>query len=84
MHQKELKIEIISPAGPIFEGDCFQATIPSEKGEMGILADHEATISKLAEGVVKILDKKDQVLEEYPIKGGFAEMFNNRLLILID
>jgi hypothetical protein len=64
--------------------DEIPATIPSEKGEMGILADHEATISKLTKGVVKVLDKKDHVLKEYEVQGGFAEMFNNRLLVLID
>ena len=83
-HKTELKIEIISPEGVLFEGTGHQVTIPSSSGEMGILAEHEAVISRLSEGVVKVLNAKDKVLKEVSISGGFAEMFGNRLLVLVD
>ncbi|MFT6220563.1 MAG: F-type H+-transporting ATPase subunit epsilon [Myxococcota bacterium] len=82
--QKELQVEIISLGGYLFQGTGHLITIPSVSGQMGIMADHEGILTNLCEGKVEILNQKQEVLEEYEVKTGFAEMFNNRLLILID
>ncbi len=85
MHpHKELHIEIISPEGYLFQGNCYLATIPAAEGEMGLMADHEAVLTSLKEGKVAILDDKNNILKEYVVHSGFAEMFNNKLLVLID
>jgi F0F1-type ATP synthase epsilon subunit len=83
MH-KELQVEIISLEGYLFQGQGHLVTIPSVSGQMGIMADHEGILTNLSNGKVEILNQKHEVLEEYEVKTGFAEMFNNRLLILID
>lgn len=81
---KELHVEIISPEGVLFNGNCSLATIPSADGEMGIMADHEAVLSSLKPGQISIGDDKQNIIKEFSVNSGFAEMFDNKLLILID
>ena len=42
-----LSLEIISPSGIIFKGDCHMAVIPSVSGEIGVMHGHEAAIASL-------------------------------------
>jgi F-type H+-transporting ATPase subunit epsilon len=84
MLHKELQVEIISPEGYLFQGNCHLVTIPAANGEMGLMADHEAVLTSLSKGRVAILDSKNNILKEYTIESGFAEMFDNKLLVLVD
>ena len=84
MDHKELQLEIISPEGYLFQGSCYLATIPAADGQMGLMADHEAVLTKLLAGKITIFDDKNNILKEYAVHSGFAEMFNNKLLVLID
>ena len=81
---KDLRVEIISPAGYLFRENCYLATIPAANGQMGVMANHESVLTNLLEGKIAILDDKNNILKEFPVKSGFAEMFNNRLLVLVD
>ncbi|MFT5702970.1 MAG: F0F1-type ATP synthase epsilon subunit [Rickettsiales bacterium] len=83
MH-KELEVEIISPTGYLFKGQCHLATIPASDGDMGIMNSHETILTNLKEGKVVIFDNRDNIIKECEVKSGFAEMFDNRLLVLID
>ncbi|MFT6106574.1 MAG: F0F1-type ATP synthase epsilon subunit [Rickettsiales bacterium] len=81
---KEMQVEIISLEGFLFQGTGHLVTIPSVSGQMGVMADHEGVLTNLCEGKVSVFDQKNEILGEYDVKTGFAEMFDNRLLILID
>jgi F-type H+-transporting ATPase subunit epsilon len=81
---KELQVEIISPNGFLFDGNCHLVTMPCVNGDMGIMFDHQAILSSLREGKVTIFDNQQNILQEFFVKSGFAEMFNNKLLILVD
>lgn len=80
-----LKIEIISPAGIVFEGQCFMATIPSVAGEIGVMQDHEAFVSALKQGKIIIFGDKQEIVKEIDVAGGFAEISDGqKLIVLID
>ncbi len=81
---KDLQVEIISPQGCLFSNFCYLISIPAARGEMGLMANHEAVLSSLSEGEIKIFDNQQNVIKNFPIKSGFAEMFNNKLLILVE
>ncbi len=83
MH-KELQVEIISPEGYLFSDSCHLITIPSVEGEIGFMADHEAVLASLKEGKIAIFDNHQNILKEFPVISGFAEMFGNKLLVLVD
>jgi len=80
-----LMLEIISPTGVLFKGDCAMATVPSVEGEMGLMYGHEAVVAALGEGQVKIFDDKQNVVKTFDVKSGFAEMQGTKkLLVLLD
>jgi F-type H+-transporting ATPase subunit epsilon len=81
---KELNVEIISPEGCLFNDSCHLVTIPSLEGEIGFMAEHEAVLAGLKEGKVAIFDAYQNILKEFSVVSGFAEMFGNKLLVLID
>lgn len=79
-----LHVEIISPTGFVFDGFCYMATIPGAKGEIGIMARHESTITSLKEGKINIYDHDKQIIKTIEVTSGFANVIENKLLILID
>ncbi len=80
-----LKIEIISPTGVIFEGQCSMAVVPSVAGEIGVMQDHEAFVSSLKEGKVLVYNDKQEVVKEVDVAGGFAEISDGqKLIVLVD
>ncbi len=80
---KNLKLEIVSTEKILFDGDCSMATIPSSLGEMGVMAGHEMFVTNLKQGVINIYDEKNAVIDLIEIKGGFAEMKNEKKLLVL-
>lgn len=81
----ELKVEIISTEGEIFNGSCKIAVIPSVSGEIGIMSGHEAIISHLKSGDIIIYDNNETIIQKFTIENGFASTENqDRLIILIN
>ena len=77
-----LKLEIVTPDAKIFEGDVDTVLLPGIEGEMGILPQHEALITELKAGEVRITQQgKQQVLA---IGEGFAEITGTTVGILTD
>lgn len=81
-----LNIEIISPAGIIFQGPCYMAVIPAANGESGVMEDHEAFVAQLLAGKVVVYNDKQEIIKEVETKtGGFAEIHDGkRLIVLLD
>lgn len=80
-----LKLEIISPAGVIFKGECGMAVVPSISGEIGVMFGYEAFIAALREGQISVYDDKQNLIKSFDIKSGFAEMQSEeKLLVLLD
>ena len=72
----DLHLEIISPTGPVFQGSCKLAVIPSAAGDVGVMYGHEALIASLRQdSKIDIYDEKDILVKSIEVKsGGFAEM----------
>jgi F-type H+-transporting ATPase subunit epsilon len=93
-----MKLEIITPEANIFNGEATAVTLPGLDGLFQILNNHAPIISSLAKGEVKVevtgqidkeklhskirVDKNNQLF--IPIKGGVAELMNNKLIILAE
>ena len=82
----DLQVEIISPTGIVFQGNCNIASIPTIDGDLGVMYNHESFIAKLKSGEIKIFkDSVQTPYKEFSIEGGFAEIENQgKVLILID
>lgn len=80
-----LKVEITSPNGELFNGNCHLAVVPSVFGELGVMVDHEVVVVSLKEGKILLHDKNQKVIESFDVVSGFAEVQSSgKLLILID
>ncbi len=78
-----LNVEIISPAGVIFHGECLMAVVPSITGEIGVMQGHEAFIATLAQGTVKIYNDRQEITKEIEVTGGFAEISDDKKLVVL-
>ena len=76
------QFEIVSPTGTIFSDTVEEVSLPTENGEISILAHHVPLFSKLTQGEVKVL--KGGKTTRFALFGGFLEVKNNSVSILSD
>lgn len=80
--QRLLKLTIARVDGPVFDGEVVSVAVPGTAGDMELLAGHEALISPLRAGEVRI-KKADGTTETFPLKSGTLEVSSNHATILI-
>jgi F-type H+-transporting ATPase subunit epsilon len=93
-----MKLDIITPESGIFSGEVTAVSLPGKDGIFQVLNNHAPVISALSEGVLSIdlesplsEEQKNEAIEvESPekisvkIKGGIAELTNNKLIVLAE
>ena len=78
-----LKLEIVTPKGPIFNGDVKSITLPGSEGEFGVLPGHAAVLTLLKTGVIDI-EKSSGKHDLVAISSGYAEVDESSVNILAD
>ena len=73
-----MELKIYSLEGTKYEGTVPQVSLPATDGEITVLPHHIALITTLKEGKIKF---KDQTVT---INGGFAEIGNNKVVVLVN
>jgi len=81
-NQSLLKLTISRVDGPVFDGEVVSVSIPATQGDMQLLAHHEAFITPLKAGEIKI-EKADKTFETFELKSGTLEVSQNHATILI-
>jgi F-type H+-transporting ATPase subunit epsilon len=81
--EKLFHIEVLSPSKVIFEGDIASLVVPAKLGYLGVLADHAPLAAALTKGNIIIRDSagKSTTLNS---TGGFLEVLNNHVSVLLD
>ncbi len=93
-----MKLDIITPESGIFSGEVTSVSLPGKDGIFQVLNNHAPIISALSEGILSIdlesplsEEQKNEAIEiESPekisvkIKGGVAELTNNKLIVLAE
>lgn len=93
-----MKLEVITPESSVFSGEAISVSLPGIDGFFQILNNHAAIISTLKEGEMKVELAENAVqanlsssvvLEgqktlKISIKGGVAELINNKLIVLAE
>lgn len=77
---KTLHVNIVTPDGPVLEGDYEMVSCRGEAGELGILPEHIPLVAPLAISGVRL--KKGSETERVAISGGFIEVSRNEVTIL--
>lgn len=67
----------------LFDGDAVSATLPGKDGVFQVLANHEAFISELKEGDMRVTSADSQSHTFSLPHGGIAEISHNQAIILL-
>jgi F-type H+-transporting ATPase subunit epsilon len=77
---KTVKVNIVTPDGPVYEADIEMVSVRAESGELGILPGHIPTVAPLQTGAVRL--KKNGQQEQVAVTGGFLEVRPDEVNIL--
>lgn len=77
-----LSIRVITPDRTIWDAKAEEVILPSSTGQLGILTDHIPMLTALDIGVMRVRIDKEWI--PIVLMGGFAEIENNNLTILVN
>jgi F-type H+-transporting ATPase subunit epsilon len=75
--------QILTPDGPLFEGDVHGVQVPGAEGNFLMLYNHAPIVSTLGAGEV-VIKKPDNTEIVYAVSGGFVEMNDNVMTLLAE
>ena len=76
-------LEILTPERKLFSGEVYGVQMPGISGLFEVLDRHAPLVSALQPGRVKVLRDKQHTVN-YEIQGGFVEVLNNRVTVLVE
>ncbi len=79
-----MTLEILTPEKKLFSGDVFGVQMPGISGSFEVLDKHAPLVSALKAGRIKVLRDKQAHAAHYEIKGGFVEVLNNKVTVLVE
>jgi F-type H+-transporting ATPase subunit epsilon len=80
-----MELEILTPEKKLFSGNVYGVQLPGIGGSFEVLEKHAPLVSALGAGNVKVLnDKSGNNNTIYKINGGFMEVINNRVVVLVE
>ncbi|MFC3198846.1 ATP synthase F1 subunit epsilon [Parapedobacter deserti] len=77
-----MKLTIITPDKPIFDGEVTSVTVPGSAGSFEVLENHAPIVSTLEDGKVIIRTGKSE--EIISIIGGVVEVIHNNVTVLAE
>jgi F-type H+-transporting ATPase subunit epsilon len=75
-----LKIDVVTPDGPVFEGDAEMVSVRAVSGELGILPGHVPLVAPLTINAIRV--KKEGKTQVVAVSGGFVEVRPDKVTIL--
>jgi F-type H+-transporting ATPase subunit epsilon len=75
-----LNVKVISPSAILFEGSAEEVSIPTSQGYIGVRYNHNALVSSLGIGELVI---RGQETKKYFVSGGYLEVANNTVSLLV-
>lgn len=79
-----MQVEILTPEKKLFSGDVYGVQLPGVTGSFEVLEKHSPIVSALGSGIVKILLDKTGKSNGYKISGGFIEVLDNKVSVLVE
>jgi F-type H+-transporting ATPase subunit epsilon len=81
--RKTYDLSLVTPDGPVFEGEVEMVIVPGAAGEIGVLARHAPLVAMLKAGGVRVHVSEGQV-QEYATGPGFFKVEQDRAIALVD
>ncbi|QIR36990.1 F0F1 ATP synthase subunit epsilon [Tolypothrix sp. PCC 7910] len=79
-----LTVRVISPDKTVWDAEAEEVILPSTTGQLGILSGHAPLLTALDTGVMRVRANKNQDWQAIALLGGFAEVEENEVTILVN
>src|SRR5687768_5730892 len=76
-------VEVVTPDGPVFQGEAHMLIVPGAAGEIGVLARHAPLVATLKAGSTRVHLGDNEVLE-FATGPGFFQVQLDRAIALVD
>jgi F-type H+-transporting ATPase subunit epsilon len=81
--QKTFHLTLARVGENLFDGEAISASLPGKEGVFQVLAEHEAFVSELKPGEIRVIAADNQAYEFKIQKAGIAEVSRNQATILL-
>lgn len=79
-----MNLEILTPEKKIYSGEVYGVQMPGISGSFEVLEKHAPLVSALKAGRLKVLKSKQNDFAHFEIQGGFVEVLNNKVTVLVE
>lgn len=80
-----MNLEILTPERKVYSGNVYGVQLPGEDGMFEVLERHAPLVASLRSGKVKIIKDKGMSNTSFlTIQGGFVEVLNNNVTVLVE
>ncbi len=80
-----MQLDILTPERKLYSGEVYGVQLPGISGSFEILEKHAPMVSALGKGNLKVLlDKSGNNTSRYEVSGGFIEVINNKVTVLVE
>ncbi|MBM3416497.1 MAG: ATP synthase F1 subunit epsilon [Bacteroidetes bacterium] len=79
-----MNLEILTPEEKLYSGDVYGVQMPGISGSFEVLEKHAPLVSALKAGKLKVLKDKQNHFVHFEIQGGFVEVLNNKVTVLVE
>ena len=79
-----MNLEILTPEKKLYSGEVYGVQMPGISGSFEVLDRHAPIVSALKAGRVKVLKDKQNHFSFFDIQGGFVEVLNNKVTVLVE
>jgi len=79
-----MNLEILTPEKKLFSGEVYGVQMPGISGSFEVLEKHAPLVSALRAGRIKVLKDKQNHFSFFEIQGGFVEVLNNKVTVLVE
>lgn len=79
-----MNLEILTPEKKLFSDEVYGVQLPGITGLFEVLDHHAPLVSALKPGKLKVLVDKAQHNLFFDIQGGFVEVINNKVTVLVE
>lgn len=81
-----MQCAVLTPEGPVYQGEARFVSAPGSDGELGILRNHAPIVTSLGFGSLKVRTvdaaSGDDSTQEWFVAGGFLEVLKNKVAVL--
>jgi F-type H+-transporting ATPase subunit epsilon len=80
---KRLRVELVTPEGPVFVDDARMVVVPGKAGELGVLPRHIPLVAQLKPGETRVRTLDDEWLS-FATGSGYFKIQHDRASILVE